>query len=185
MYSIGDSVVYPLHGAGVIEAIEEREVSGLMYRYYAMRIPLGDMKVLIPIDGAEKIGALHGIGSVPIQRLAAVFRAADGNIGMGLVELIKPGAVHGGLAAVPTEIVVIGHHIRDLQIGVIHLAHGHSRNGSQAGLVHLVAEVIQDTVILQKIVIRAADADLIGKSPNHNGRVGSHAAPAASPEAAA
>lgn len=56
MYSIGDSVVYPLHGAGVIEAIEEREIEDVVHRYYAMRIPLGDMKVLIPVEGAEKIG---------------------------------------------------------------------------------------------------------------------------------
>ena len=56
MYSIGDSVVYPLHGAGVIEAIEEREIEDVVHYYYAMRIPLGDMKVLIPVEGAEKVG---------------------------------------------------------------------------------------------------------------------------------
>lgn len=77
MYSIGDSVVYPLHGAGVIEAIEEREVSGLMYRYYAMRIPLGDMKVLIPIDGAEKIGVRDLISPEEADEVLEAFKTVE------------------------------------------------------------------------------------------------------------
>ena len=77
MYSIGDSIVYPLHGAGVIEAIEEREVSGLMYRYYAMRIPLGDMKVLIPIDGAEKIGVRNLISASEADKVLEAFKTVE------------------------------------------------------------------------------------------------------------
>lgn len=74
MYGIGDSVVYPLHGAGIIEAIEEREVSGSVHRYYAMRIPLGDMKVLIPVDGAEKIGIRDIIRSDEADMVMEKFR---------------------------------------------------------------------------------------------------------------
>ena len=48
MYKIGDSVVYPMHGAGVIEDIEQKEVLGKQQSYYVMRIPIGDMKVMIP-----------------------------------------------------------------------------------------------------------------------------------------
>ncbi len=77
MYSIGDSIVYPLHGAGIIEAIEEREVSGLVHRYYAMRIPLGDMKVLIPIDGAEKIGVRDIIASDEADKVIEEFRNVE------------------------------------------------------------------------------------------------------------
>ncbi|MBQ8002860.1 MAG: CarD family transcriptional regulator [Clostridia bacterium] len=77
MYSIGDSIVYPLHGAGIIEAIEEREVSGLMHRYYAMRIPLGDMKVLIPIDGAEKIGVRDVINADEADKVIEEFRGVE------------------------------------------------------------------------------------------------------------
>lgn len=77
MYSIGDSVVYPLHGAGVIEAIEEREVSGLMHRYYAMRIPLGDMKVLIPVDGAEKIGVRDIIPPEEADKVLEEFKTVE------------------------------------------------------------------------------------------------------------
>ncbi|MBN4051023.1 MAG: CarD family transcriptional regulator [Alkaliphilus sp.] len=56
MYSIGDLIVYPMHGAGVIEAIEVKEVLGVLRKYYIMKLPLDDMMVMIPLDSAEDIG---------------------------------------------------------------------------------------------------------------------------------
>lgn len=53
MFNIGDKVVYPRHGAGVIEGIEEKEVLGDKCKYYVIRIALGDMKVMVPIDKME------------------------------------------------------------------------------------------------------------------------------------
>ncbi|MGB4670194.1 MAG: CarD family transcriptional regulator, partial [Bacillota bacterium] len=41
MFKVGDKVVYPMHGAGVIESIEEREVLGSKHKYYVMRLPMG------------------------------------------------------------------------------------------------------------------------------------------------
>lgn len=56
MFNIGDKIVYPMHGAGIIEAIEEKEILGKKRKYYIMRLPLGDMKVMIPIDNTDNIG---------------------------------------------------------------------------------------------------------------------------------
>jgi len=56
MYHVGDKVVYPMHGAGVIESIEEREVLGKKQMYYIMRMPAGDMTAMIPTMGCEEIG---------------------------------------------------------------------------------------------------------------------------------
>lgn len=56
MFSIGDKVVYPMHGAGIIESIEEREILGELKKYYIMKIPIGEMKVMIPINNVEGIG---------------------------------------------------------------------------------------------------------------------------------
>lgn len=60
MFKIGDKVVYPMHGAGVIEAIEEKEVLGEKRKYYILRLPIGDMKVMIPITSCSEVG-LRGI----------------------------------------------------------------------------------------------------------------------------
>lgn len=56
MFGIGDKVVYPMHGAGVIEAIEDREVLGESRQYYVMHIPVGNMKVYIPLNNIEQLG---------------------------------------------------------------------------------------------------------------------------------
>lgn len=56
MFNIGDRVVYPMHGAGIIEAVETREVLGERQQYYIMRLPIGDMKVMIPMNNVEEIG---------------------------------------------------------------------------------------------------------------------------------
>lgn len=60
MFNIGDKIVYPIHGAGVIESIEEREVLGKKNKYYIMRIPLNGMQLMIPIDNIEALG-IRGI----------------------------------------------------------------------------------------------------------------------------
>ncbi|NLJ40288.1 MAG: CarD family transcriptional regulator [Clostridiales bacterium] len=56
MYDIGDKVVYPMHGAGIIEGIEECEILGEKQSYYILRFPVGDMKVMIPTANVEQIG---------------------------------------------------------------------------------------------------------------------------------
>lgn len=55
-YNIGDRIVYPMHGAGVIESIEDREIMGAIQKYYIMKMPIGDMKVMIPVANAKEIG---------------------------------------------------------------------------------------------------------------------------------
>ena len=56
MFNVGDRVVYPMHGAGIIEAIEEKEILGTTRQYYVMSLSLGDMKVMIPRDNACQVG---------------------------------------------------------------------------------------------------------------------------------
>ncbi len=69
MYKVGDNVVYPMHGAGVIEAIEEREVLGERQKYYIMALPIGDMKVMIPMDSAEEVGLRQVIDDEGVKRV--------------------------------------------------------------------------------------------------------------------
>ena len=75
MYTIGDKVVYPVHGAGVIEAIEEKEILGEIRRYYIMKMPLDDMKVMIPLDGMDQIGIRGIINPKEVEMVFAVLSA--------------------------------------------------------------------------------------------------------------
>ena len=54
MFNVGDYIVYPMHGAGKIAAIEEKDILGEKQSYYILRMP-GEVKVMVPINKAEQI----------------------------------------------------------------------------------------------------------------------------------
>ncbi len=56
MYNIGDKVLYPMHGAGIIEKIETQEILGQQKEYYVLKMPMDGMMVKIPVDNADAIG---------------------------------------------------------------------------------------------------------------------------------
>ncbi|OPX84452.1 MAG: RNA polymerase-binding transcription factor CarD [Pelotomaculum sp. PtaB.Bin104] len=74
LFKIGDKVVYPMHGAGVIEAIEEKEVLGEKRQYYILRLPVGDMKVMIPIANSGGGGLREVIDHDGVQRVFHILR---------------------------------------------------------------------------------------------------------------
>ena len=55
MFNIGDKVVYPMHGAGIIQDIEEKNILGEKTAYYIIKMP-GEVKVMVPTAKAEEIG---------------------------------------------------------------------------------------------------------------------------------
>ena len=55
MFKVGDKIVYPMHGAGVIEKIEERSIIDEKQSYYIIKLP-GEVKVMVPTAKAEEIG---------------------------------------------------------------------------------------------------------------------------------
>lgn len=73
MYKIGDKIVYPMHGAGVIEAIEQREFKGELCNFYVLRMPYGGMKVMIPACSGEEVGLRKIIGSSEADKVFRVF----------------------------------------------------------------------------------------------------------------
>ncbi|NLN65729.1 MAG: CarD family transcriptional regulator [Clostridiaceae bacterium] len=75
MYDVGDKIVYPMHGAGVIESIEEKEILGEKKSYYIMKMPIGEMRVMIPINRAGSVGIRDVIDKSIADR---VFRSLEG-----------------------------------------------------------------------------------------------------------
>lgn len=62
MFRVGDNIVHPMHGAGVIESIVQRKIDGSVRDYYVLKLPVGGMLVMIPVDTCERIG-VRGIMS--------------------------------------------------------------------------------------------------------------------------
>lgn len=63
MFNVGDLAVYPAHGVGVIEAIEQKNIGGGQHTFYIMRILDNDMKIMVPKGNATQVG-LRGIMSI-------------------------------------------------------------------------------------------------------------------------
>lgn len=74
VYNIGDKIVYPVHGAGVIESIEDREIMGEKKEYYIMRMPIGDMQVMIPVANAQEIGIRDVIDKEEADKVIKSFK---------------------------------------------------------------------------------------------------------------
>ncbi|GAB6153038.1 CarD family transcriptional regulator [Desulfosporosinus burensis] len=77
MFKVGDKVVYPMHGAGIIESIEEREVLGEIRQYYVMHLPVGNMKLFIPLSNVENLGLRQVISPAMVKDVLEVLRTKD------------------------------------------------------------------------------------------------------------
>ena len=71
MYNIGDKVVYPMHGAGSIVSIEEKEVMGKKQSYYILEMP-GEVRVMVPTETAEEHGIRDVIGKTEADKVISI-----------------------------------------------------------------------------------------------------------------
>lgn len=74
MFKVGDKVAYPVHGAGVVESIEERYILGESRSYYIIRILHGNMQVMVPVAGSEEVGLRPIVGPAQIEEVFTVLR---------------------------------------------------------------------------------------------------------------
>lgn len=56
MFNIGETIVYPMYGAGIVEAIEIEEVEGAEVKHYVIRIPNGNLRIKVGASKAERVG---------------------------------------------------------------------------------------------------------------------------------
>jgi CarD family transcriptional regulator len=76
-FSIGEMAVYPAHGVGVIERIEQREISGNLMSFYIIRILDNDMTVMIPTSNLQAVGLRHIIPKNRIPKVLAILKKQD------------------------------------------------------------------------------------------------------------
>jgi len=75
MFRIGDKIVHPMHGAGIVDGIVERKVNGVTRSYYSLKLPVGGMQVMIPTETTGAIGVRPVVGA---QEAEAVLAALPG-----------------------------------------------------------------------------------------------------------
>ena len=75
MFKVGDRVVYPMHGAGLVESIEDRQILGEQRSYYIVRIKHGNMQVMVPVSGAEAVGLRYIVDPSQVDSVYSVLGA--------------------------------------------------------------------------------------------------------------
>ena len=70
-FQIGDKVVHPMYGAGVLESVVQKKVDGVTREYYIMKLPQRSMVVMIPTENSEEIGVRPVIDREQADKLLA------------------------------------------------------------------------------------------------------------------
>jgi CarD family transcriptional regulator len=101
MFNIGDKVVYPMHGAGVIEGIEEREISGEKLRYYIIKLPMGEMRAMVPLHKVEEVGLRRVVNADEIRKVLESLKSESSGMPLNWnhryrinMEKIKSGSIY-------------------------------------------------------------------------------------------
>jgi CarD family transcriptional regulator len=74
-FQVGETVVYPHHGAALIEAIETRTIKGEDRVYLVLRVEQGDLTVRVPADSLEEVGVRDVVGQDGLEKVFDVLRA--------------------------------------------------------------------------------------------------------------
>ena len=77
MFSIGDMVVHPMHGAGVIDAIVREHAGGDTQDYYVFKMPIGGLLLKIPTANSAVIGIRAVVGRSEAERVIRSIPALD------------------------------------------------------------------------------------------------------------
>ncbi|MFW6203493.1 MAG: CarD family transcriptional regulator [Actinomycetota bacterium] len=75
-FKVGETVVYPHHGAALIEAIESRVIKGEEKQYLVLKVAQGDLTVRVPADNVDLVGVRDVVNQEGLDRVFEVLRTA-------------------------------------------------------------------------------------------------------------
>ncbi|HAN72699.1 MAG TPA: CarD family transcriptional regulator, partial [Actinobacteria bacterium] len=73
-FNVGDTVVYPHHGAAVIESVEIRTIKGEDREYLVLRVAQGDLTVRVPADNVDLVGVRDVVNAEGLDKVFTVLR---------------------------------------------------------------------------------------------------------------
>ena len=74
LFQIGDNIIYPMHGAGIIKSVEEKEILGEKQQYYIIKMLIGNMKVMIPTGKILNSSIRPVTDLVAVKKIANIFQ---------------------------------------------------------------------------------------------------------------
>lgn len=80
MFEIGEKIFYPMFGAGIVEAIEEKEILGIKQLYYILNMTLSNLQVMIPTSNMVHLEIREVVDSSILENALAIFHSGKPNI---------------------------------------------------------------------------------------------------------
>lgn len=76
-FDVGDKVVYPHHGAAIIERKETKEAFGVQKEYLVLRLAYGDLTLMVPTENTAEVGLREVINDEEVEEVFQVLRKKD------------------------------------------------------------------------------------------------------------
>lgn len=80
MFSVGDKIVYPTHGAGVVKNIKQEKILGETKSYYVLYMPVGELKLMVPVDSVSELGMRKIIDEEEVFQVLQVLAEEEGKL---------------------------------------------------------------------------------------------------------
>lgn len=164
MFDKGDRVVYPNHGAGTIVDVEVKEILGEEKKYYIMELPIGEMRVMIPVHKVEEIGIRDVIDEEEAENVFHLLKGEKSKMSQNWnrryranMEKLKTGDIY--------EVVEVVRNltIRDMEKG---LSTGEKKMLSNARKI-LISELVLAKDMTEEEVVDKID-NILENNPNVN-----------------
>ncbi|HKL12654.1 MAG TPA: CarD family transcriptional regulator [Halanaerobiales bacterium] len=164
MFEKGDKVVYPNHGAGTIVDVEVKEILGEEKKYYIMELPIGEMRVMIPVHKVEEIGIRDVIDEEEAENVFHLLKGEKSKMSQNWnrryranMEKLKTGDIY--------EVVEVVRNltIRDMEKG---LSTGEKKMLSNARKI-LISELVLAKGMSEEKVVEKID-NILENNPNVN-----------------
>jgi CarD family transcriptional regulator len=68
-FSVGDKVVYPNHGVGIIEQVSSRTIGSQVERFYLLKIKASSLKVMVPCQNVGTVGLRRVVRNGEITKI--------------------------------------------------------------------------------------------------------------------
>lgn len=75
-FEVGETVVYPHHGAATITEVKDRKVKGELKKYLKLNVTQGDLTIEVPAENVELVGVRDVIGQEGLDQVYEVLQAA-------------------------------------------------------------------------------------------------------------
>lgn len=107
MFQVGDKIFYPLHGAGVIEVMEEKEFLGEMHLYFGLNMLLKDLNIMVPVEKMSALGIRKVVDPHILEDVFAIFHEGQPDLTIQAAqrfrintEKMKSGDIYEGSAVI-------------------------------------------------------------------------------------